>query len=69
MIAPVITKEQAESFSKVWNYHGIEVPLDNVHFEFAANFCTVVLRSFIEQILQKPIPKPPEPPALKIIEG
>ena len=66
MILPTIGKEEAQKFSKVWKYNGLEIPLENVHFQFAADFCTVVLRSFVEQCLQKPAPPPPAP---KIVEG
>lgn len=46
-----VTLEEAQGFSKVWNYKGLAMPLDDVHCEFAKDFANVVLRSFVEQMM------------------
>jgi len=46
---PVVKPNEAQSFAKVWNYNGVAIVLDDVHFKFAADFANVVLRSFIQQ--------------------
>lgn len=46
-----VTIEESKNFSKVWNYKGLAMPLDEVHCEFAKDFANVVLRSFVEQMM------------------
>ena len=43
--------EDAQGFSKVWNYKGLAMPLDEVHCEFAKDFANIVLRNFVEQMM------------------
>lgn len=52
--------EDAVSFSKVWNYKGISVPLDEVHCQFASDYANIVIRSFIEFTLQQAAAKKAE---------
>lgn len=46
-----VTLEEATNFSKVWNYKGLAVPLDDVHCQAMTDFANVVLRSFVEQMM------------------
>lgn len=46
---PQITKQEAEKFSKVWDYNGVQIPLTDPHFKFATDFANVVLKSFVLQ--------------------
>jgi hypothetical protein len=43
----------AVNFSKVWNYKGIAVPLDELHCQFATDYANIVLRSFVDQMVAK----------------
>lgn len=40
---------EAKKFSQVWTHNGIVVPLLDPHLQFAADFATVTLNSFIQQ--------------------
>jgi hypothetical protein len=43
----------AVGFSKVWNYKGVQIPLDEVHCEFAKDFANVAINSFIDMTLKQ----------------
>lgn len=49
MNIPVLTADQAKHFGGVWKHNGIHIFMDNSHYQFAADFANVVLKSFIEQ--------------------
>jgi hypothetical protein len=45
----VVHKEHVDGFSKVWSYHGLSIPLEDAHKQFALDFCNVMFTSFFEQ--------------------
>jgi hypothetical protein len=49
---PVVAVEEAKEYGQIWRHNGLIVPLDDVHYEFAAQFCSVVLKGFMQFIAQ-----------------
>ncbi len=45
----VASKEMAANFSKQWTHNGVAIFMDATHHQFAADFCNVIITSFIEQ--------------------
>jgi hypothetical protein len=45
----VASKEMAANFAKQWTHKGIAIFMDGTHHQFAADFCNIVITSFIEQ--------------------
>lgn len=44
----LLTKEQAKDFGKRWTHKGVSIFMDDTHYQFAADFAVIVLKSFIE---------------------
>lgn len=44
---PVSTQD-AKQFGKVWTYRGLAIFMDDAHYQFAADFANIALKSFIE---------------------
>ena len=40
--------DEAQKFQRVWNYHGVAIPLPPEAAHFAKDFANVVLRNFID---------------------
>lgn len=45
----VANKEMAANFAKQWTHNGVAIFMDGTHHQFAADFCNVIITSFIEQ--------------------
>lgn len=43
-----VSGQQAKDFGKVWTHKGIAIFMDDTHYQFAADFANVVLKSFIQ---------------------
>ncbi len=48
-----VTLDDTKQFSKVWNYKGLSIPLDDAHLQFACDYGNVVLRSFIANMVEQ----------------
>lgn len=54
MNIPKLTREHAKAFSGEWLFHGkVAVALDDVTFDFAADFASAVLQSIFAQYMQE----------------
>jgi hypothetical protein len=53
MQIPVVNKEEAKKFSGIWNFKGVAIVLDDVHCQFASDFANVVLKSFVQKLIQE----------------
>lgn len=53
MSAMQLTANDAKKFAQVWTHRGVVIPLNDVHLQFAADFATVAIRSFLEDAQQK----------------
>jgi len=47
-----VLPEDAKNFAKVWTYKGLQIPMDDIHMQFATDYANVVLNSFVQQTLQ-----------------
>lgn len=45
----VANKEMAANFAKQWTHKGVAIFMDETHHQFAADFCNIIITSFIEQ--------------------
>ncbi len=45
----VANKEMAANFAKQWTHNGVAIFMDATHHQFAADFCNIIITSFIEQ--------------------
>ena len=43
-----VSAKDAQEFGKVWTHKGVAIFLSDIHFQFAADFANIVLKSFIE---------------------
>jgi hypothetical protein len=43
-----LNKDDAKNFGKVWTHNGIAIFMDEAHYQFAADFANVAIKSFIE---------------------
>jgi hypothetical protein len=43
-----VTIQDAAQFGHVWTHQGVAIPMKDVHFQFAADFANIVLKSFVE---------------------
>lgn len=43
-----LTKDDAKKFGQVWTHKGVAIFMDDTHYQFAADFANVAIRSFIE---------------------
>lgn len=41
---------EAIKFADIWTYRGIEIPIDEVHVQFAADFANIVMNNFISRM-------------------
>lgn len=37
-------------FADIWTYRGLQIPLDEVHVQFATDYANVVLNNFIRRM-------------------
>ena len=49
---PVVSVEEAKEYGKTWTRNGLVVPFEDYHYEFAANFCSVMLKGFMQFMAQ-----------------
>lgn len=43
-----LSAQDAKQFGKVWTHKGVAIFMDDTHYQFAADFATVALKTFIE---------------------
>lgn len=43
-----MTSADAKKFGQVWTHKGIAIFMDDAHYQFAADFANIVLKSFVE---------------------
>jgi hypothetical protein len=55
MQIPVVSRAEAKRFSKAWNYKGVALVIDDPLCQFAADFSNVVLKSFVESLIQEQV--------------
>jgi hypothetical protein len=48
-----ISLAEAQGFAKVWTCNGVAVLMDKHACQFAADFATIAVRSFVQQYLQR----------------
>jgi hypothetical protein len=44
-----VSAAEAKSFGKVWTHNGVAIFMDDTHYQFAADFANIVLKSFVDQ--------------------
>jgi hypothetical protein len=43
-----LSLQDAKNFGKVWTHKGICIFMDDAHYQFAADFANIAIKSFIE---------------------
>jgi len=43
-----VTKDDAKKFGQFWTHKGVAIFMDDTHYQFAADFANIVIKSFIE---------------------
>lgn len=66
MEVPVVSRAEAKRFSKAWSHNGVALVIDDAYCQFAADFSNVVLRSFVQSLMQQQAEA--AKPKVKIVE-
>jgi hypothetical protein len=53
MKVPVVNVSEAKRFSKAWSHKGVALVIDMPLCQFAADFANVVLKSFVQSLIQQ----------------
>jgi hypothetical protein len=53
LLVPQVGVEQAKSYSNVWKYNGLALPLEPHHIQFATDFANITLKSFVLECQEK----------------
>ena len=53
MQVPQVTRAEAKRFSKAWSHKGVALVIDDALCQYAADFANVVLRSFVQNLMQQ----------------
>lgn len=48
-----VSPTEAAKFNQVWTHNGIAIVMTPIHYKFAADFASVVLKNFIEDAQRK----------------
>lgn len=62
-----VNAQDAQQFGQVWRVSGVAIPMQDVHYQFAADFANIVLKSFIEEAQRLNAAKAAEAAKPKII--
>jgi hypothetical protein len=60
---------EVKNFSQIWDYKGVTIPLQEAHLQFAHDFATVMLSSFIEMCNEKAQARKKEQETKRVVLG
>ena len=66
MQIPQVSRAEAKRFSKSWSHNGVALVIDNAYCQFATDFSNVVLRSYVQSLVQQQAEA--AKPKVKIVE-